>query len=113
MRTMSFADAIEDALAQAMAQDPRIIILGEDVHTIRRNLFVRFGKERIRATPISESAFVGAAVTAAMAGLRPVVEVMLVDFIAVAMDALLNHASKIEKFSNYSKTIMGEKGSCR
>lgn len=100
MRTMSFADAIEDAIAQAMTDDARIIILGEDVHALRRNLFVRFGRERIRTTPISESAFVGAAVTAAMAGLRPVVEVMLVDFIGVAMDALLNHAAKIETFSD-------------
>lgn len=99
MRRMSFADAIEDALAGAMANDPRIIILGEDVLALRRNLFVRFGKERVRATPISEGAFVGAAVAAAMAGLRPVVEVMLVDFIGVAMDALLNHAAKIEAFS--------------
>ncbi len=99
MKTKSFAGAIEDALAQAMAKDPDIIILGEDVHTLRRNLFVRFGKERVRAAPISEGAFVGAAVAAAMAGLRPVVEVMMVDFIAVAVDALLNHAAKIEAFS--------------
>jgi len=99
MKTKSFAGAIEDALAQAMAKDPNIIILGEDVHTLRRNLFVRFGKERVRVTPISEGAFVGAAVAAAMAGLRPIVEVMMVDFIAVAMDALLNHAAKIKAFS--------------
>ncbi len=99
MKTRTFANAIDEALAQAMARDPNIIILGEDVHTIRKNLFVRFGKERVRATPISESAFVGAAVAAAMAGLRPVVEVMLVDFIGVAMDALLNHAAKLETFS--------------
>lgn len=98
-REMSFADAIESALAQAMAQDESIIILGEDVPLIRRNLFVRFGKQRVRGTPISESAFVGAAVAAAMTGLHPVVEVMLVDFIGVAMDALLNHAAKIETFS--------------
>lgn len=99
MKTRSFAGAIEDALAQAMAKDPNIIILGEDIHTLRRNLFVRFGKERVRATPISEGAFVGAAVAAAMAGLRPIVEVMMVDFIAVAADALLNHAAKIKAFS--------------
>ena len=99
MKTMSFADAIEDALAYTMAGDERIIILGEDVQMIRINLFTRFGKERILAAPISESAFVGAAVSAAMAGLRPVVEVMLVDFIGVAMDALLNHAAKIKAFS--------------
>ena len=99
MRMMTFAEAIESALSQAMAHDPNIIILGEDVHTIRRNLYIRFGKERVRVTPISESAFVGAAVTAAMSGLRPVVEVMLIDFIGVAMDAVLNHAAKIETFS--------------
>ena len=98
-KTKNFATAIEEALAQAMAKDKRIIILGEDVHLLRVNLFSRFGKERVCPMPISESAFVGAAVTAAMAGLRPVVEVMMVDFIGVAMDALLNHAAKVEKFS--------------
>lgn len=100
MRTMSFADAIEDALAHSMADDERIIILGEDVQMIRLNLFTRFGKERVLAAPISEGAFVGAAVSAAMAGLRPVVEVMLVDFIGPAMDALLNHAAKLDVFSD-------------
>ena len=99
MRIMSFANAIEDALAQAMASDKRIMILGEDVQGLRANLFVRFGPDRVRNTPISESAFLGAGVTAAMAGLRPVVEIMLVDFIGVAADALLNHAAKIDAFS--------------
>lgn len=99
MRNRSFAEAIENALTQAMIEDPSIIIIGEDVHTLRRNLFVRFGKERVRATPISEGAFLGAGVAAAMAGLRPVVEIMLVDFIGVAVDALLNHAAKIGAFS--------------
>jgi pyruvate/2-oxoglutarate/acetoin dehydrogenase E1 component len=83
----------------SMARDANIIILGEDVHTLRRNLFVRFGKERVLPTPISEGAFVSAAVAAAMAGLRPVVEVMMVDFIPVAVDALLNHAAKLNGFS--------------
>src|SRR5512136_990178 len=100
MRTMGFADAIEDALMQAMAKDERIIILGEDVQGIRLNLRVRFGRDRVLPTPISESAFVGAAVAAAMGGLHPIAEVMLVDFIGVTMDAVLNQAAKIEKFSN-------------
>jgi pyruvate/2-oxoglutarate/acetoin dehydrogenase E1 component len=99
MRTMAFSEAIDDALMQAMASDPNIIILGEDVHGMRVNLRVRFGRDRVLPTPISESAFVGAAVTAAMGGLHPVVEVMLVDFIGVPMDGLLNHAAKIERFS--------------
>lgn len=96
---MGFAQAIESALAQAMAQDERIIVMGEDVQIIRVNLFSRFGKERILNTPISESAFLGAAVGAALSGLKPVVEIMLVDFIGVAMDAILNHAAKIKTFS--------------
>jgi len=96
---MGFAQAIESAIAQAMEEDENIFIMGEDVHTLRLNLFARFGKERVKPTPISESAFVGAAVTAAMSGLRPIVEVMLVDFIGVTMDAILNHAAKISYFS--------------
>lgn len=96
---MTFAQAIESALTQAMEEDENVIILGEDVHTLRINLFARFGKERVKYTPISESGFVGAAVGAAMAGLRPIAEVMLVDFIAVTMDAILNHAAKIPFFS--------------
>jgi pyruvate dehydrogenase E1 component beta subunit len=99
MRTMFFSQAIDDALAQAMADDPRIILFGEDIPLLRRNLLVRFGPRRVRGTPISESAFLGAGVAAAMAGLRPVVEMYMVDFLGVCMDALLNHAAKIEAFS--------------
>jgi acetoin:2,6-dichlorophenolindophenol oxidoreductase subunit beta len=100
MRTMSFSDAIEDALMQAMASDEKIIIMGEDVQGLRLNLRVRFGRDRVLPTPISEQAFVGAAVGAAMGGLHPVVEVMLVDFIGVPMDAIFNQAAKIASFSN-------------
>ncbi len=99
VRTLEFDEAIDDALGQAMAANPRVMVIGEDVGMIRHNLLVRFGRERIKSAPISESAFVGAGVTAAMAGLRPVVEVMIVDFIGVAMDAILNHAAKIKSFS--------------
>jgi len=99
MRRMSFSEAIEDALLQAMTEDSRIIYIGEDAHTYRLNLFIRFGDKRVRSAPISESAFLGAAVAAAMSGLRPVVEFVLVDFLGVAMDALLNHAAKIKDFS--------------
>lgn len=99
MRSLEFSEAIDDALAQEMVVNHRIIVLGEDVQMIRNRLLVRFGEKRILSTPISESGFLGASITAAMAGLRPVVEVMLVDFIGVAMDGLLNHAAKIEAFS--------------
>ncbi len=99
VKQMGFADAIEAALRQAMAADPRIVIFGEDVHMLRRNLYVQFGPQRVKPTPISESAFLGAAVGAAMAGLRPVVEIMMIDFLGVAFDALLNQASKVESFS--------------
>ena len=71
MRTMFFTQAVDDALAQAMADDPRIILFGEDIPLLRRNLLVRFGPGRVRGTPISESAFLGAGVAAAMAGSAP------------------------------------------
>jgi pyruvate/2-oxoglutarate/acetoin dehydrogenase E1 component len=99
MKTKTFAQAIEAGIAQAMAENTNIVYWGEDIHTLRANLYTRFGKDRIKSTPISESAFLGAGVTAAMAGLHPIVEIMLVDFIAVAMDAVLNHASKVYAFS--------------
>jgi len=64
MKTMSFTRAIDEALAHAMTMDPRIIILGEDVPILRREPLVRFGPQRVRGTPISESAFLGAGVAA-------------------------------------------------
>ncbi|MFX0099108.1 MAG: alpha-ketoacid dehydrogenase subunit beta [Candidatus Hodarchaeota archaeon] len=96
---MTFAQAIENALKQAMEKDKDIFIMGEDAHTLRVNLLTQFGSNRIRSAPISESSFLGAGVTAAMAGLKPIVEIMLVDFIAVALDAVLNHAAKTKFFS--------------
>ncbi len=99
MKSMYFTEAVDDALAQAMRADNRIILFGEDVPMLRRNLLVRFGPKRVRGTPISESAFLGAGVAAAMAGLRPVVELYMIDFLGVAMDALLNHAAKLAAFS--------------
>ena len=99
MKTMFFTQAADDALSQAMADDSRIVVFGEDIPLLRRDLLVRFGPKRVRGTPISESAFLGAGVAAAMAGLRPVVEIYMVDFLGVCMDALLNHAAKLETFS--------------
>ena len=105
MRKMHFTQAVDDALTQAMLVDPRIVVFGEDIPILRRNLLVRFGTKRVFGTPISESAFVGAGVAAAMAGLRPVIEVYMVDFLGVAMDALLNHAAKLQVFSGGKWTV--------
>lgn len=99
MREMTYAQAIESALAQAMVADERVVVFGEDVRALHMDLYARFGERRVRQTPISESAFLGAAVGAAMAGLRPVAELIMIDFVAVAADALINHAAKIEAFS--------------
>lgn len=99
MRRLSFSAAIDEALAQAMTRDERIVVFGEDVPMLRAPLAARFGRDRVMPAPISESAFLGAAVGAAMGGLRPVVELYMVDFLAVCLDGLLNHAAKLEGFS--------------
>ena len=96
---MTFSAAIDDALGQAMTADHSIVVFGEDVPLLRRDLLVRFGPQRVFGTPISESAFLGAGVTAAMSGLRPVVELYMVDFFGVCMDALLNQTAKVDGFT--------------
>lgn len=100
-----FGAAIDLALGNAMRDDPRIVIFGEDTPLLRRELLVRFGPDRVRGTPISESAFLGTAVGAALGGLRPVVEVQLVDFLMVGLSALVNEAAKIEAFSGGRWTV--------
>jgi pyruvate dehydrogenase E1 component beta subunit len=96
---MTFGAAIDEAIGRAMAADDTIVLIGEDVPLLRSALFARFGPERVMAAPISEAAFFGAATGAAMAGLRPVVELYMIDFMAVALDAVLNHMAKVEAFS--------------
>ncbi|WP_293454910.1 alpha-ketoacid dehydrogenase subunit beta [Phenylobacterium sp.] len=97
---MRFGQAINRAISDAMAQDPTVVMFGEDVAAaggpfgVTRGLAERFGGERVRDTPISEATIVGAAVGAAMSGLRPIVEIMFMDFITLAMDALVNQAAK-------------------
>jgi len=105
MTSLRFSEAIDAAVAQAMESSPQVIVFGEDVPMIRRRLVARFGRERVKPTPISESAFLGAAVGAALGGLKPVVEVQLVDFLAVGLSALLNEAAKVDTFSNGSWTV--------
>ena len=96
---MLYGEAIDYALGEAMARDDRILVWGEDVRLLHRELLARFGPKRVLDTPISESAFLYAGIGAAMGGLRPVVEVMLVDFLAVAWAGVANGASKFSAFS--------------
>ena len=98
---MTYREALRKALADAMAEDPDIFVLGEEVgryggaYGVTRGLIDEFGPERLIDTPISEPAIVGAAVGAAMAGMRPVAELMYVDFLGMTMDQLCNQAAKI------------------
>ena len=100
MAQMRYVQAINLALADALAADPSVIVLGEDVagaggsFKATRGLLERFGAERVRDTPISEAAIVGGSVGAALTGLRPVVEIMFMDFVTLAMDAIVNQAAK-------------------
>src|SRR5580693_6319174 len=97
----SMREALNLALGEALAADPDVVLLGEDladpaggISQITKGLSTTFGTDRVRDTPISETAIVGAAVGAAVAGLRPVAEVMIMDFISIALDQLVNHAAK-------------------
>jgi pyruvate/2-oxoglutarate/acetoin dehydrogenase E1 component/TPP-dependent pyruvate/acetoin dehydrogenase alpha subunit len=100
MRTQTYAAAIRDALREELLRDPDVFIMGEDVglyggaYGATRELFAEFGQERIKDTPISEALIGGAAVGAAMTGLRPVAEIMYVDFTPLAMDQLANQGAK-------------------
>ncbi|HZM57786.1 MAG TPA: transketolase C-terminal domain-containing protein [Acidimicrobiales bacterium] len=102
MTVMKYGQAIDAALGEAMARDDRVVTWGEDVRLIHRDLLARFGPDRVSDTSISESAFLYAGVGAAMGGLRPVVEIMLIDFLAVAWSAIANAASKYRDFSGGS-----------
>ena len=95
----TFLAAVNAALAKAMRSDPRVIVLGEDVaeggpYGATAGLAEEFGRARVLNTPISEGAVCGAAIGAAQAGLRPVVEIMFIDFITLALDQLVNQAAK-------------------
>ncbi|MFH0911572.1 MAG: thiamine pyrophosphate-dependent enzyme [Planctomycetota bacterium] len=97
--TATYADAVYIALTQAL-KDPRVVLLGEDIAEyggafhVTRDLYKRFGKERVRNTPICENTLIGCATGAAMTGLRPVVEIMFMDFLLLGLDQLANHAAK-------------------
>lgn len=106
-KKITFGQAFHMALDEAMEKDPRVILLGEDiadaqgggVYKTTLGLSSKYGTHRVRSTPIAEQAIVGAAIGAALVGYRPVAEIMLMNFITVAMDQIVNHAAKLRFMS--------------
>ncbi|WP_230989921.1 alpha-ketoacid dehydrogenase subunit beta [Rhodococcus oxybenzonivorans] len=103
---MNFQQACLDAFDYALSTDPSVFMLGEDiadpaggVFKMTKGLSTKFGTERVRATPIAEQALIGTAIGAGLAGMRPIVEIMLMDFFGVAMDQIANHAAKLRYMS--------------
>ncbi len=102
MSTKQYAAAIRDVLAEEMRRDKNVFVMGEDiaeqggVFGCTRGLLDEFGFERVRNTPISEAGFIGAGIGAALTGMRPIIELMYMDFTYVAMDQILNQAAKIQ-----------------
>jgi len=108
-REMTMAEALRDAMRLAMQEDPRVFLIGEDIgikdgfgggFTVTLGLSDEFGHQRVMDTPISESAIIGAAVGAALVGMRPVAEMQYGDFIFVGMDQVVNQAAKMHYMSN-------------
>src|SRR5918999_742272 len=101
MATLRMREALRDAMAEEMRRDDDVFVMGEDVGVfqgafkVTEGLLDEFGEKRVRDTPISENTIVGCGVGAAMAGLRPVVEIMTVNFSLLAMDQIVNHAAAI------------------
>ena len=112
-RSISFTEAYHIALDEAMAADPSVFLLGEDigdkegggVFKVTKGLSTKYGDKRVRTTPISEEAIVGAAIGAALAGMRPVAEIMLMNFVTVAMDQIVNHAAKLRFMSGGQTSV--------
>jgi pyruvate/2-oxoglutarate/acetoin dehydrogenase E1 component/TPP-dependent pyruvate/acetoin dehydrogenase alpha subunit len=111
-RKKTFVQAVNEAFAIAMQADERVVLMGEDIADptggvvkSTAGLSTRFGKHRVRATPIAEQAIVGAGIGAALAGLRPVCEVMIVDFVGVCMDQIANHAAKLRYMSGGTTSV--------
>lgn len=98
---MTYRDAVREAIRKALRADDRVFLMGEDVgryggcYAVSKGLLAEFGPERIRDTPLSESAFVGAGIGAAMGGMRPIVEIMTVNFSLLALDQILNNAATL------------------
>ncbi|PRY77465.1 pyruvate dehydrogenase (acetyl-transferring) E1 component subunit alpha [Marivita geojedonensis] len=102
---MTYREAVKQAIREAMAQDDRVFLMGEDVgayggcYAVTKGLMEEFGENRIRDTPLSESGFTGAGIGAAAAGLRPIVELMTVNFSLLALDQIMNTAATIRHMS--------------
>ena len=98
---ISYQEAIREALREEMVRDERVFLLGEDIGKhggafgVTRTLFDQFGPERVRNTPISENSIIGVATGAALVGMRPVAEIMFIDFSGLAMDQIANQAAKL------------------
>lgn len=107
MVKMTGQQAVSAALFEAMENDPKVLVFGEDVADregggvmgTTRGLSTKFGDARVRSTPIAEQSIIGAAIGAAMAGYKPVAEIMLMNFVTVAMDMIVNHAAKLRFMS--------------
>lgn len=105
IRTTTYREALREAIVEAMEADERVFLMGEDVgayggcYAVSKGLLDHFGEERIRDTPLSESGFVGAGIGAAMAGMRPIVEVMTVNFSLLALDQIVNNAATLRHMS--------------
>jgi pyruvate/2-oxoglutarate/acetoin dehydrogenase E1 component len=99
MRTITYREAVREALREALQKDERVFLMGEDVgryggcFAASQGLLEEFGPERVRDTPLSESAFVGAGIGAALGGMRPIVEIMTVNFSLLALDQIMNNAA--------------------
>jgi pyruvate dehydrogenase E1 component beta subunit len=113
MAIVTFRQALHDTLAEEMRRDPAVVLMGEEIgafegsYKITAGLLKEFGPERVMDTPIAEEGFVGAAIGAAMLGLRPVVEIMTVNFSLLALDQIVNHAAKIHyMFGGQSRVPM-------
>jgi pyruvate dehydrogenase E1 component beta subunit len=104
-RRISYRDALREALREALQADPRVFLMGEDVgryggtYAVSKGLLDEFGPERIRDTPLSELGFVGAGIGAALGGMRPIVEVMTVNFSLLALDPIINTAAMLHHMS--------------
>src|ERR1700724_3289654 len=113
MTIMTYRQALHDTLRAEMLRDDSVFLMGEEIgvfegsYNITAGLLAEVGEKRVRDTPIAEEGFTGAAIGAAMLGLRPVVEIMTINFTLLALDQIVNHAAKIHyMFATHAKAPM-------